>query len=218
MRHPDEDVQIGDMFTVASPFLAMSAAYDPAQVGLKKRAQVDLQQDASLWARTLVELAGTLALPLPDVYAMDGEAGQTTLLNVRHRNGPRPTLLLGPPTMRRNSFDLVFDLAPHFSFLRPERFPKVALRTPPILQGVLGVLRALGRPNGGPTLEGEAGRGVVEVAARVGELLRAVGVAAAAVGPEVRVARRVAGVARAVRSAHSWGRLPLWGRRRRATP
>ena len=66
---------------------------------------------------------------------MDGEAGQTTLVNVRHRNGPRPTLLLGPPTMRRNSFDLVFDLAPHFSFLRPERFPKVALRTPPILHG-----------------------------------------------------------------------------------
>jgi tetratricopeptide (TPR) repeat protein len=158
VRHPDEDVRIGDLFAVASPFLAVSAAYDPAHVGLKKRGQVDLQQDASLWARTLVELAGTLALPLPDVYAMDGEAGQTTLVNVRHRNGPRPTLLLGPPTMRRNSFDLVFDLAPHFSFLRPERFPKVALRTPPILHGVLGVLRALGRPNGGAPLEGEAGQ------------------------------------------------------------
>ncbi len=159
VRHPDEDRRIGDMFAVASPFLAVTAAYDPAQVGLKKRGQVDLQQDASLWARTLVELAGTLALPLPDVYAMDGEAGQTTLLNVRQRSGPRPTLLLGPPTMRRNSFDLVFDLAPHFSFLRPERFPKVALRTPPILHGVLGVLRALGRPNGsGPPLEGEAGQ------------------------------------------------------------
>ncbi len=158
VRHPDEDLRIGGLFAVASPFLAVSAAYDPAHVGLKKRGQVDLQQDASLWARTLVELAGTLALPLPDVYAMDGEAGQTTLVNVRHRNGPRPTLLLGPPTMRRNSFDLVFDLAPHFSFLRPERFPKVALRTPPILQGVLGVLRALGRPNGGPPLEGEAGQ------------------------------------------------------------
>ena len=89
---------------------------------------------------------------------MDGEAGQTTLVNVRHRTGSRPTLLLGPPTMRRNSFDLVFDLAPHFSFLRPERFPKVALRTPPVLHGVLGVLRALGTPNGGPPLEGEAGQ------------------------------------------------------------
>jgi golgin subfamily B member 1 len=158
VRHPDEDVRIGDTFAVASPFLAVSAAYDPAHVGLKKRGQVDLQQDGSLWARTLVELAGTLALPLPDVYTMDGEAGQTTLVNVRHRNGPRPTLLLGPPTMRRNNFDLVFDLAPHFSFLRPERFPKVALRTPPILHGVLGVLRALGTPNGGPPLEGEAGQ------------------------------------------------------------
>ncbi|HSS39033.1 MAG TPA: hypothetical protein VLT58_09715, partial [Polyangia bacterium] len=158
VRHPDEDTRIGDTFAIASPYLAVSAAYDPAQVGLKKREQVDLRQDGSLWARTLVELAGTLALPLPDVYTMDGEAGQTTLVNVRHRNGPRPTLLLGPPTMRRNSFDLVFDLAPHFSFLRPERFPKVALRTPPILHGVLGVLRALGTPNGGPPLDGEAGQ------------------------------------------------------------
>jgi lipopolysaccharide biosynthesis regulator YciM len=158
VRHPDEDARIGDMFAVASPFLAASAAYDPAQVGLKKRGQVDLQQEGSLWARTLVELAGTLALPLPDVYTMDGEAGQTTLVNVRQRTGARPTLLLGPPTMRRNSFDLVFDLAPHFSFLRPERFPKVALRTPPILHSVLGVLRALGTPNGGPALEGEAGQ------------------------------------------------------------
>jgi golgin subfamily B member 1 len=89
---------------------------------------------------------------------MEGESGQTTLVNVRQRTGPRATLLLGPPTMRRNSFDLVFDLAPHFSFLRPERFPKIALRTPPILQGVLAVLRTFGAPNGGMPLEGEAGQ------------------------------------------------------------
>jgi tetratricopeptide (TPR) repeat protein len=158
VRHPDEDKRIGEMFAVASPFLAASAAYDPAHVGLKKRGQVDLGQDGSLWAQTLIALAGTLALPLPDVYTMDGESGQTTLVNVRHRNGPRPTLLLGPPTMRRNSFDLVFDLAPYFSFLRPERFPKVALRTPAILHGVIGVLRALGKPNGGQPLDGEAGQ------------------------------------------------------------
>ena len=158
VRHPDEDRRIGDLFAVASPFLAASAAYEPAHVGLRKRTQVDLAHDDSLWARTLVQLAGTLALPLPDVYRMEGESGQTTLVNVRQRSGPRPTLLLGPPTMRRNSFDLVFDLAPHFSFLRPERFPKVALRTPAILQGVLGILRALGAPNGGPPLDGEAGQ------------------------------------------------------------
>jgi tetratricopeptide (TPR) repeat protein len=158
VRHPDEDPRIGDLFAVASPFLASSAAYDPAHVGLKKRGQIDLERDESLWARTLVELAGTLALPLPDVYRMEGESGQTTLVNVRQRTGPRPTLLLGPPTLRRNSFDLVFDLAPHFSFLRPERFPKVALRTAAILRGVLGVLRSFGAPNGGPPLDGEAGQ------------------------------------------------------------
>jgi predicted Zn-dependent protease len=157
VRHPDEDRRIGDLFAIASPFLAASAAYDPTHVGLRKRTQVDLGRDESLWARTLVQLGATLALPLPDVYRMEGEAGQTTLVNVRQRTGPRPTLLLGPPTMRRSSFDLVFDLAPHLAFLRPERFPKVALRTPAILQGVLGVLRALCAPNGAP-LEGEAGQ------------------------------------------------------------
>ncbi|HVV52407.1 MAG TPA: hypothetical protein VHO06_22260, partial [Polyangia bacterium] len=158
VRHPDEDRRIDDLFAVASPFLAASAAYDPAHVGLRKRTQVDLARDESPWARALVQLAGTLALPLPDVFRMEGESGQTTLVNVRQRSGPRPTLLLGPPTLRRSSFDLVFDLAPHFSFLRPERFPKIALRTPAILQGVLGVLRAFGAPNGGPALEGEAGQ------------------------------------------------------------
>ena len=158
LRHPDEDRRIDDLFAAASPFLAASAAYDPAHVGLRKRTQVDLARDESLWARTLVQLAATLAVPLPDVYRMEGESGQTTLVNVRQRTGPRATLLLGPPTMRRNSFDLVFDLAPHFSFLRPERFPKIALRTPPILQGVLAVLRTFGAPNGGMPLEGEAGQ------------------------------------------------------------
>ena len=63
VRHPDEDVRIGDMFAVASPFLAVSAAYDPAHVGLKKREQVDLQQDGSLWARTLVELGRNAGAP-----------------------------------------------------------------------------------------------------------------------------------------------------------
>jgi tetratricopeptide (TPR) repeat protein len=158
VRHPDEDQRIDELFAIASPYLASSAAYDPAHVGLNKRGQVNLERDDSLWARTLVELAGTLSLPLPDVYRMEGESGQTTLVNVRHRNGPRPTLLLGPPTMRRNSFDLVFDLAPHFSFLRPERFPKVALRTPAILHGVLGVLRSLGTPKAAAPLDGEAGQ------------------------------------------------------------
>ena len=158
VRHPDEDRRVDDLFAVASPFLAATAAYDPTHVGLRKRTQVDLARDESLWARTLVQLAATLALPLPDVYRMEGESGQTTLVNVRQRSGPRATLLLGPPTMRRNSFDLVFDLAPHFAFLRPERFPKIALRTPAILQGVLGVLRTFGAHDGGTPLEGEAGQ------------------------------------------------------------
>ena len=90
VRHPDEDPRIGEMFAVASPYLASSAAYDPAHVGLKKRTQVNLAHDDSLWARTLVELAGTLALPLPDVYTMEGESGADNL-------GQRPPPERAPP-------------------------------------------------------------------------------------------------------------------------
>jgi golgin subfamily B member 1 len=154
--HPDEDRRLDEVFAIASPFLAAPAAQSPAEVGLRRRAQIDVAHDESLPVRALVQMTKTLALPLPDLFRMDGETGQTRLLNVQNRGGPRAVLMLGPPTLRRNSFDLVFDLATHLAFLRPERFPKVALRTPAMLRVGLEALRGLVAPAGARPGSGEA--------------------------------------------------------------
>jgi hypothetical protein len=141
--HPEENSGLDEIFAIASPFLAAPAAQNPASVGLRRRGQIDVAHDDSLPVRALVHLSKAMALPLPDLFRIEGETGQTTLLNVQHRGGPRPVLLLGPPTLRRNSFDLLYDLATYLAFLRPERFPRVALRTPGLLRVSLDALRAL---------------------------------------------------------------------------
>ncbi len=143
VRHPEEDGRLDEVFAVASPFLTAPAAQNPASIGMRRRNQIDVAKDDSLPVRALVQLAKSLAVPLPDLFRLEGETGQTTLLNVQHRGGPRAALVLGPPTLRRNSFDLVFDLVVHLAFLRPERFPKVALRTPATLRVGLEALRGL---------------------------------------------------------------------------
>jgi tetratricopeptide (TPR) repeat protein len=154
--HPAEDRRIDEVFALAAPFLAPPAAQSPASIGLRRRSQIDAAHDQSLPVRALIQLCQSLALPLPDLFRMEGESGQTTLLNVQHRGGPRPVLVLGPPTLRRNSFDLVFDLVTHLAFLRPERFPKIALRTPAALQLSLEALQALATAAGAAGESGEA--------------------------------------------------------------
>jgi tetratricopeptide (TPR) repeat protein len=154
--HPDQDRRLDEVFAIASPFLAAPAAQRAADLGLPKRSRVDVAQDQTAPVRTLALLAQTLGVPIPEVYRIDGETGQTILLNVQHRGGPRPVLVLGPPTLRRSSFDLVFDLATHLAFLRPAWFPKVALRTPPMLRVGLEALRLLVAPAAGRPGSGEA--------------------------------------------------------------
>ncbi|HZL17904.1 MAG TPA: tetratricopeptide repeat protein [Polyangia bacterium] len=154
--HPDQDRRLDEIFAIASPFLAAPAAQRAADLGLPKRSRVDVAQDQSAPVRTLVLLAQTLGVPIPEVYRIEGETGQTTVLNVQHRGGPRAVLVLGPPTLRRSSFDLVFDLATQVAFLRPAWFPKVALRTPPMLRVGLEALRLLVAPGGGRPGSGEA--------------------------------------------------------------
>jgi tetratricopeptide (TPR) repeat protein len=154
--HPDQDRRLDEVFAVASPFLAAPAAQRAADLGLPKRSRVDVAQDQSAPVRTLTLLAQTLSVAIPEVYRIEGETGQTTLLNVQHRGGPRPVLVLGPPTLRRSSFDLVFDLATYLAILRPAWFPKVALRTPPMLRVGLEALRLLVAPAGARASSGEA--------------------------------------------------------------
>jgi tetratricopeptide (TPR) repeat protein len=156
VRHPDEDRRFDQVFAIAAPFLAAPAAQSPASLGLKRRAQIDVAHDESLPVRSLVALCRMLALPIPDLFRIEGETGQTTLFDVQYKSGPRPVLLLGPQTLRRNSFDLIFDLTTHLSLLRPERFSKVALQTPAGLQLGWQVLRALAGPGGASPEASEA--------------------------------------------------------------
>jgi len=92
---------------------------------------------------------------------VNGANGQTTgvtgvvtgavaakIVNLRTRGAPpRPALILGPAAETpADELELVFDLAQHLAALRPERFVRVALRTPAALELALKAILALGRP------------------------------------------------------------------------
>ena len=143
LRHPNEDPLLDELFALTSPYLSGPSAKPPQSFGLRRRQRIDIATDTSAPSKALNQIALTMGLTRPDMFAMEGDAGQTTLLNVQEKGQLRPTLLLGPATMRRASFDLVFELASHMAFLRPERFLKIALGTPAALDFGLRVTLAL---------------------------------------------------------------------------
>src|SRR4029077_8087116 len=127
--------------------------------GLRRRQRIDFATDTSPPSRALVQLSHTMGLPRPDLFVMEGETGQTALLNVQDKGRLHPTLLLGPATMRRASFDLIFELTSHMAFLRPERFLRFALGAPAALDFGLRVTLALaGSAPGGGKPNGETGK------------------------------------------------------------
>jgi tetratricopeptide (TPR) repeat protein len=161
LRHPNEDPLLDELFALTSPYLAAPAAKPPQSFGLRRRQRIDVATDGSPPSRALNQISLTMGLTRPDLFAMEGDSGQTALLNVEEKGRLRPTLLLGPATMRRASFDLVFELASHMAFLRPERFLKVALGTPAALDFGLKVTLALaGSSHPAPSAgsNGESGR------------------------------------------------------------
>jgi tetratricopeptide (TPR) repeat protein len=160
LRHPNEDALLDELFALTSPYLSGPAAKPPQSFGLRRRQRIDVATDASAPSKALNQIALTMGLTRPDLFAMEGDSGQTALLNVQEKGHLRPTLLLGPATMRRASFDLVFELATHMAFLRPERFLKVALGTPAALDFGLRVTLALaGSTHPAPSgANGESGK------------------------------------------------------------
>jgi tetratricopeptide (TPR) repeat protein len=157
IRHPDEDPLLDRLFAVTAPYLAVPAAQPPDRFGLRRRQQVDLASDPSPATRALVQLTETMGLAKPDLFLMDGPPGQTALLNLQHRGQLRPTLVLGPSTLRRRSFDLIFDLSTYLAFLRPDRFLRYAVGGPEDLEvGLLAMLGLAGAP-----VDPQAGKGQV---------------------------------------------------------
>lgn len=145
--HPDEDPLLGALFAAGGALVAAPAAQPLAAYDLKRKAQVDVETDPRPLVRALVQLATTLDVPMPDLYLLDEPASTaaSALLNVKGKGPPRPTLVLGPATTRREDpFELAFDTGRTMSFLRPERFVRHALPTPGMLATALHALLLLG--------------------------------------------------------------------------
>ena len=83
-----------------------------------------------------------MGLPMPELFRGENENAQTVILNLQYKGRPKTALALAPSTQRRNSFDLVFDLAGQMAFLRPERILRFAFGTPAAIE--LGMRAALG--------------------------------------------------------------------------
>ncbi len=139
--HPDEDRLLGDLFAVAAPHLAAPIAKPPAALGLGRRHKIDLALDRSPPVLAAVQLAEVMALPMPELFRGENENAQTVILNLQNKGHAQAALALAPSTQRRNSFDLVFDLAGQMAFLRPERILRFAFGTPAAIE--LGMRAAL---------------------------------------------------------------------------
>lgn len=149
--HPDEDPLIGALFAAGGALVSAPAAQPLTAHDLKKKAQVDVEADPRPLVRALVQVASTLDVPMPDLYLLDEPASimSSALLNVKGKGGPRPTLVLGPATIRReDTFELAFDTGRLMSFLRPERFVRHALPAPGALATALQALLLLGGASG----------------------------------------------------------------------
>jgi len=162
--HPDEDPLLGALFAAGGALVAAPAAQPLAAHDLKRKAQVDVETDPRPLVRALEQVASTLEVTMPDLYLLDEPGVASTLLNAKGKGGARPTLVLGPASIRREDpFELAFDTGRLMSFLRPERFVRHALPAPGALATALQALLLLG----GVNLENADGAEAARLAAGV---------------------------------------------------
>jgi len=150
VTHPDEDRLLGKLFAVSAPHLSARLAKVPADMGLGRRHRVDVLTDRDPAVLAVVQLAEMMGLPMPDLYRGENENAQTVVLNLQYKGRPRLALALAPSTQRRNSFDLVFDIAEQLAFLRPERILRFVFGTPAGIELGMRAALALGAPPTGP--------------------------------------------------------------------
>ena len=141
VMHPDEDRLLAALFTLSAQYLAAPIAKTPAAMGLGRRHRVELTTDRSPPVLAVAQLAEVMALPMPELFRGENESAQTVVLNLQFKGGTKTALALAPSTQRRNSFDLVFDLAAQMAFLRPERVLRFVFGTPAAIE--LGLHAAL---------------------------------------------------------------------------
>jgi len=68
--HPDEDRMLGALFALAGAHVAAPAAQAPSSVGLRGRRRVDPIGDARPPVPTVVQLARTLGVTVPDLFVV----------------------------------------------------------------------------------------------------------------------------------------------------
>lgn len=155
VRHPDEDRFLGAIFALTGSILAAPVAQPPSRFGLRPRKRADLAADVRPPVRVAVHLAETMAVPMPELFVIEEGPPETMALSLMDKAGPRSTFVLGPSTLRRQSFDLVFDVARYLGLMRPERFVRFAL---PSAEALATAVRAVLLLHGAVT-PGAAGSG-----------------------------------------------------------
>jgi hypothetical protein len=144
IAHADEDRLLAGLFTLAAPYLLAATAKPPSAMGLGRRHHIDPATDRSPAVLAAVQLAEVMAVPMPDLFRGENENAQTVILNLQSKGQPKAAVALAPSTQRRNSFDLVFDVAAQMAFLRPERILRFAFGTPAAIELGLRAALALG--------------------------------------------------------------------------
>jgi tetratricopeptide (TPR) repeat protein len=167
--HPSEDSHVDALLALLSPALAMATAVPHKAVGLERAERVDLSSRAWAYAPVLQYVANTIEAPLPEVFFKKDAPGTVTIVNLKDKNALTPALIVGPGFAQwTQQSEIVFDITKRLALLRSERFARIALGTPAMVEIALRAGLALG---GCPIGNGVHGEEVDKLAKTLDPLL-----------------------------------------------
>jgi tetratricopeptide (TPR) repeat protein len=167
--HPSEDPYLGALLSLLSPALAMISAVPHKAVGLERSERVDLSSGAWAYAPVLHYVAKTIEAPLPEVFFKKDAPGTVSLVNLKDKNALTPALVVGPGFAQwTQQSEIVFDITKRLALLRPERFARLALGTPAMVEIAVRAGLLLG---GSPIGNGVHGEEVDKLAKALDPLL-----------------------------------------------
>ncbi len=127
IAHPQEDASIGAIFTLLAPTLSLQTAQPHQAMGVRRVDRVDLAREDWFPAVALRYVSATLDVPQPDVFVHDAASHSVAIWNLHERSSLAPAFAIAAGFEQCTPWEVVFDLAKRAAFLRPERFPRVAL-------------------------------------------------------------------------------------------
>jgi tetratricopeptide (TPR) repeat protein len=169
--HPGEDAYLAALLSLLSPALAMASAVPHKAVGLDRAERVDLSSGAWAYAPVLQYVSNTIEAPLPDVFFKKDAPGTVSLVNLKDKNVLTPALVVGPGFAQwTQQSEIVFDITKRLALLRAERFARLALGTPAMVEIAVRAGLLLG---GSPIGNGVHGEEVEKLARTLDPLLPA---------------------------------------------